>query len=214
MKSSDHPWDAIYKTEGRFFPEPFPRFNEVVQLFKDHNCSKILDLGCGSGRHLVQLAKEGFKAIGLDISPSALNLTQEWVDKEDLEVDLVLADMREPLPFQDGSFKGLLSTQVIHHARIAGVRNAIRETWRVLVSGGVAFITVSGHKDEEEFEEIEPGTVVPLTGPEKGLPHHIFSERELRDEFQDFDLMDFSVRAEGKVLAILARKQRDDNPQK
>jgi SAM-dependent methyltransferase len=206
MKSSDHPWDEIFKSEGRFFPEPFPRFNEVVQIFKDHSCSEILDLGCGSGRHLIHLAKEGFKASGLDISPTGIHMTQEWVDGEGLEADLVLADMREPLPFCEGSFTGVLSTQVIHHARIAGVRSAIQEIWRVLVSGGVAFATVSGRKDEGEFEEIEPGTIVPLTGPEKGLPHHIFSEEALKEEFQDFHLLDFSVRAEGKVLAVLVRK--------
>jgi SAM-dependent methyltransferase len=206
MRSNDHPWDEIFKSEGRFYPEPFPRFNEVVQIFKDHGCSEILDLGCGSGRHLIHLAQEGFKAVGLDISPTGLRLTHEWMDEEGLEADLVLADMREPLPFREGSYNGLLSTQVIHHARIAGVRSAIQEIWRVLVSGGVAFITVSGRKDEGELEEIEPGTIVPLTGPEKGLPHHIFSKQELREEFQDFDLMDFSVRAEGKVLAVLVRK--------
>ena len=206
MKSSHHPWDEIFKTEGRFFPEPFPRFNEVVQLFKDHGCSEILDLGCGSGRHLVHFAKEGFRAIGLDISPTGLNLTREWLNGEGLQADLVLADMREPVPFRNDSFDGVLSTQVIHHARIAGVRSAIQEFLRVLDSGGVAFVTVSGRKDEGEFEEIEPGTIVPLSGPEKGLPHHIFSEEELREEFQDFDLVDVSVRAEGKVLAVVARK--------
>lgn len=206
MKSSDHPWDEIFKTEGRFFPEPFPRFNEVVQIFKDRGCSGILDLGCGSGRHLVHLAKEGFKTIGLDFSPTGLHLTRAWMVEEALEADLVLADMREPLPFRDDSFKGVLSTQVIHHARIVGVRSAIREIWRVLVPGGVAFVTVSGRKDEVKSEEIEPDTFVPLTGPEKGLPHHIFSEEALKEEFRGFHLMDVSVRAEGKVLVIVARK--------
>jgi SAM-dependent methyltransferase len=206
MSSTDHPWDKVFKTEGRFFPNPFPRFNEVVQMFKDHGCSEILDLGCGSGRHLVHLVKEGFRTIGLDISPTGLRLTREWADKEGLEADLVLADMREPLPFRDDSFKGVLSTQVIHHSRIVGVRRAIQEIWRVLASEGVAFVTVSGRKDETESEEIEPGTIVPLTGPEKGLPHHIFSEETLKEEFRAFHLMDFSVRAEGKVLVIVARK--------
>jgi SAM-dependent methyltransferase len=206
MNSTDHPWDKIFQAEGRFFPEPFPRFNEVVQIFKDHGCSHILDLGCGSGRHLVHLAMEGFMTFGLDISPTGLHLTREWVSAEALEVDLVCADFRQALPYRDSSFSGVLSTQVIHHARFAGVRNAIQEIWRVLVAGGIAFVTVSGRKDEGEFEEIEPGTYVPLTGQEKGLPHYIFSEDKLRAEFHQFELMDFSVRAEGKVLAVFVRK--------
>jgi SAM-dependent methyltransferase len=206
MSRTDHPWEKIFKDRGRFFPEPFPRFNEVVQIFKDNGCSEILDLGCGSGRHLVHLSREGFKTTGLDISPTGLRLTREWMAEEGIKAGLVLGDMREPLPFRDDSFKGVLSTQVIHHDLIAGVRRAIQEIGRVLVSGGVAFVTVSGRKDDLDSEEIEPGTIVPLTGPEKGLPHHIFSKESLKKEFRDFHLLDFSVRADGKVLAMVAKK--------
>jgi len=77
----------------------------------------------------------------------------------------------------------------------------------VLVPGGVAFVTVSGRKDPGvEAEEIEPGTFVHRTGPEAGLAHHIFRAEELRAEFQAFDVWEVSIRAEGAVLAVLARK--------
>jgi hypothetical protein len=97
---------------------------------------------------------------------------------------------------------------VIHHARITAVRLAIREIRRVLVPGGLAFVTVSGRKDAGlSFEEIEPGTFVPMAGPEAGLAHHIFTVEELRLEFEDYQVLDISVRAEGAVLAVLARKR-------
>lgn len=189
------------------FREPFARFDEVVETFRVHGCSIILDLGCGSGRHVVHLAKQGFQSLGLDISATALCLARSWLRREGHGAALVLADVRQPLPFCDGSFDGVLSTQVIHHARIAAVRAAIGEIGRVLAPGGLAFVTVSGRKDAGvEFEEIEPGTFVPMTGPETGLPHHIFSVEELLYEFQDYQVMDVSIRAEGKVLAVLARK--------
>jgi hypothetical protein len=134
-------------------------------------------------------------------------MTQAWLAEEGLAAGIVLADMREPLPFRDGAFEGLLSTQVIHHAPIAAVRGTIREIWRVLASGGMAFVTVSADQDhKEEAREIEPGTFVPLSGPEAGLPHHIFSEEELRSEFQDFYPLETSLRAGGKVLAVMAQK--------
>ena len=66
MTSAEHPWEKIYKKDGRIFPEPFPRFHEVVDLFVEHACSDILDLGCGSGRHTVHLALVNFKTFGLD----------------------------------------------------------------------------------------------------------------------------------------------------
>lgn len=206
MYAEKHPWEIIYKKNGRVFPEPFPRFHEVVDLFVEHGCSEILDLGCGSGRHTVHLAKENFKTFGLDISLTGLGLAQEWLREQGLECRIVLSDFRHPLPFHEGSFSGMFSTQVIHHARIAAIRLAIREIWRVLSSGGVAFVSVAARKDDEEFIEIEPGTIVPLTGSEAGLPHHIFSEEELRMEFRDFKVMDVSLRAEGKVLVITALK--------
>jgi SAM-dependent methyltransferase len=105
-----------------------------VQIFQDRGCSRLLDLGCGSGRHVVHLAKEGFKVHGTDISPTGLRMTRDWLVEEGLVAGVVLADMRRPLPFCDGAFEGLLSTQVIHHAPIAAVRGTIREIWRVLAA--------------------------------------------------------------------------------
>ncbi len=206
MRAENHPWEEIFRKNGRVFPEPFPRFNEVVDLFIGRGCSQILDLGCGSGRHTVHLAKENFKTIGLDISLTGLGLTKGWLCEQGLESRIVQSDFRHPLPFCEGSFTGVFSTQVIHHARIAAVRLAIQEIWRVLSSGGVAFISVAAKKDDGEFDEIEPGTIVPLTGSEAGLPHHIFSEEELRVEFREFQVGDVSLRADGKVLVITARK--------
>jgi hypothetical protein len=57
-----------------------------------------------------------------------------------------------------------------------------------------------------EFEEVEPGTFVPLSGPEAGLTHHIFSVNEVGVEFSRFEILDVSIRAEGAVLAVLAHK--------
>jgi SAM-dependent methyltransferase len=207
MNASDHPWEQIYKRDGRVYPEVFPRFAEVVETFRARGCQVVLDLGCGSGRHVVHLAKYGFRPVGVDISATALHLTQSWLGEGGHEAGLALADTRQPLPFRDGSFQGALSTQVIHHARLAEVRLAIGEILRVLVPGGIAFVTVSGRKDRGiEFEATEPGTFVPLSGPEAGLPHHIFSTDELRAEFYAYEILDVSVRAEGAVLAVLARK--------
>ena len=207
MDHKPHPWGAIYCRDGRVFPEPFSRFTEVIQVFRSHDCRLILDLGCGNGRHVVHLAKRGFKVIGVDISPTALSLTSAWLREEGYHAGLALADTRQPLPFHGGSLDAVLSTQVIHHALVEGVRVAIGEIWRILAPGGLAFVTVSGRRDGGvEFEEVEPGTFAPLSGPEAGLSHHIFSVSELEAEFSHFESLDVSVRAEGAVLAVLACK--------
>jgi SAM-dependent methyltransferase len=206
MSADDHPWEKIYRKDGRVFLEPFPMFSEAVDLFTRHGCTEILDLGCGSGRHCVHLAKAGFNASGLDISLTGLGMTREWLRAEGLTNVIVQADFRQPLPFRDGSFSGVFSTQVIHHARIAAVRLAIGEIQRVLLSSGVAYISVAASRDEGECIEIEPGTIVPQTGSEAGLPHHIFSEEALRREFQGVTILNVFLRAEGRVRIITLKK--------
>ncbi len=203
----DHPWEQIYQKGWRGEENPFPRFYEVVSIFKDFSCSQVLDLGCGSGRHLIHLAREGFRVVGMDFSPTALRLTREWGLKEQSEASVALADMRIPLPFKDNSFDAVFSTQVIHHARLDVVRRTIQEIFRVLVIGGLAFITVSARKDDLEHIEIESNTYIPRTGPEKGIPHHIFTEEDFKLELRAFHILEVSLRAEGKVLAVLAQKK-------
>jgi SAM-dependent methyltransferase len=209
MVEMDHAWEKIYRAEGRVFGEPFPRFYDTVRTFKDYDCSTIFDLGCGNGRHVVHLAKEGFAATGLDISPTGLGLAQAWLEEEGLQASLVQADMRNPLPIKDESFDGLLSTQVIHHALLAEVRKTIGEIWRILVPGGMAFVTVAGRiHDDTEYAEIEPGTYLPQTGSEAGLPHHIFNRGTLREAFGAFRVKNVHLRDGGNVVTILAQKIR------
>lgn len=205
--SPDQPvWDQIFQKEGRVFLEPFERFDELAAAFKQHGSTRILDLGCGSGRHLVGLARQGFKPVGLDNAPSGLSLARQWLEQEYLSALLILADMRRPLPFGDETFDGLISTQVIHHALLATVIGTAHEIARVLKPGGVLFVTVPvGKKSAGRSEEIEPNTFVPITGLEVGLPHHIFKPGELRDLFPNFQALDLSVRGK-KVIALLAVK--------
>jgi len=207
MRSANHPWEQIHRNKEWSSKDPFFRFFEVVNSFKEHGCERILDLGCGNGRHLIQLLKEGFDVIGLDISLSALLLVKEWAQEEKLKSKVINADMRTAFPLGDGVFDGVFSTQVIHHARIADIRRTIGEILRVLRTGGLTFITVSARVDKGiRHQSIEAGTYIPLSGSEKGLPHHIFNEEEIRVEFKQFQIEDLSLRAGGKILAVLARK--------
>lgn len=203
-KDSEHPWDRIFKREGRVFVDPYPRFTELIEVYKKHDSRSILDLGCGSGRHVVGLAAEGFRVVGCDISTAGLRLAFQWLDKEGLVARLVQADMRANLPFRDGVFDGLLSTQVIHHALRIEVLSTIEEIKRVIAPGGIGFVTVAAKIHEDQvYHRIEPGTYVPQSGSEAGLPHHIFSKEEFIEAFSDTRIIEISLRAEGKVRALL-----------
>lgn len=209
MDEREHPWELVFRNEGRVFLEPLPAFEEVAAEFSRNQCRHILDLGCGTGRHVVALQKRGFTVTGLDISISGLSQTRDWVKAENLTAGLVNADTRRFFPFKSGSFDGVISTQVIHHAFLEQVRLTISEIYRVMARDAVAFISVAGRLPEEKLTEyeVEPGTIIPHDGREKGLPHHLFTLDEARSEFGVFHISEIGYRDEGKVLAMWLKKE-------
>jgi tRNA G46 methylase TrmB len=68
VSGSRNAWDEIFASEGRFFVEPHQDMPGIVQLLRDRGASTILDLGSGTGRHVVYLAGHNFDVCGLDCS--------------------------------------------------------------------------------------------------------------------------------------------------
>jgi len=56
---------------------------------------KILDIGCGTGRHSRELAKRGYKVTGVDLSESQIRRAKELASEEGLEIDFSIRDARE-----------------------------------------------------------------------------------------------------------------------
>ena len=201
--SDVQPWDEIFRREGRVYEAPALIMPEIADRLRRQGCRRVIDLGCGSGRHVVYLAQQGFHVTGLDNSPTALRLTREWAAADGVDASLVRADMRRPLPLASSTFDALVTTQVIHHTFLATVRRTAAEIGRVVRPGGMLFVTVPLVPDPEDvFEAIEAGTLVPVTGSEKGLPHHFFTPDELRSILPDFRFLEERILGE-RILALL-----------
>lgn len=154
----------------------------------------VLDLGCGTGRHIVYLARCGFSVFGLDNSHQGLKITRQWLCEEGLKANLRSQSMTRKFPYKNSFFDAILSFQVIHHAKFASIQRIVRETKRVLKKNGLLFITVPSKKNQAtSYTQLEPNTFIPLDGPEKGLPHHYFTPEELREVFKDFNITDIHL---------------------
>lgn len=189
-------WEKAF-AKGQFIDQPIhPELPKYSKKFESHGVKRILDLGCGSGRHTVFLAKSGFEVFGLDIAPTGLCATIEKLAKEGLSAHVTLSDM-QVLPYDDAFFDTVISVSVIHHNRLQDIQETVSEIWRVLRPQGLVWVTVPIPKDHPSKRgvEIEPGTFVPSAGCEKGLPHHLFTEKELVELFNRFSILDLHVHA-------------------
>ena len=203
-------WEKIFQRDGYVFPEPRPQVTRFAETLLERGLASVLDLGCGTGRHVVHMAQKGLHVSGLDNAPTALKLAREWLGREHLAANLALADMRHPLPFKSDSFDAVLSTQVIHHAMLATVLGTAREIERIVRKDGLILISVPTRQaiaeDAPEHDEIEPNTFVPTSGTEQGLPHHLFTPDEFRNIFPHFQVLDLQV-FDNRVIVLRAIKK-------
>ena len=125
---------------GEEYLELYPHRDEeeaerAVRLYREAAAPNgpVLDLACGAGRHLRELARTGIPAVGLDLSRALLNEARA----ADPDAKLVRGDMRR-LPFADGAFAGLTSffTSFGYFAARTDDRQVAHEMRRVLRRGG------------------------------------------------------------------------------
>ncbi len=194
MVEAPNPWNEIFREKGAFFTEPHEDIPSIAGLLEIKGATNVLDLGCGSGRHVMYFARYGFSVFGLDSSQQGIEITRRTLKQANLRADLRLQGMTERLPYEDALFDAVIAVQVIHHAKVATIISIVAEITRVLKQDGFVFVTVPRLQNQAEtFQEIEPGTFVPMDGPEKGLPHHYFTPEELREIFFEYSITDIHV---------------------
>lgn len=201
-------WNEVFKKEGKFFIEPQEDMAKIVNIFKKKGVKRVLDLGCGSGRHIVYLAKNGFDAYGIDIAEEGIKIARNWLKDEKLRANLKVGSMYKNLPYKDNFFDAIISIWALHHERLNNVRKAIKESERILKPNGLVFITLFKRNlkssppnkiikkrkyQKADYMVIEPSTYIPLEGHEKGLPHFLFNKFIIKKEFHNFKIKDIWV---------------------
>ncbi len=191
-------WNDIFSEKGKVFLNPHPDMERISVLFKKKKIQRILDLGCGTGRHILFFAKKGLDVYGLDGSPKGIKIAREWLTEEGEEAEFECSRIEHPFPYADRFFDAIISIQVIHHNFINDILKTVKEIERVLKRNGIIFITIpylNGNptSDEWQLKKVENGTFIPQAGKEKGIPHHFFSLEEIKKIFNAFELLEMYI---------------------
>lgn len=100
----------------------------------------LLEAGCGIGRWVIPLSKEGFDVTGIEIEQEAVDTLNQHFKADNLAV--VQGDIFD-MPFEDGTFDHVISLGVLEHFEDKAVqRKAIQEHMRVMKDDGRFLITV------------------------------------------------------------------------
>ena len=107
---------------------------------------KIVDIGCGTGRHSIELTKRGYKVIGIDLSESQLECAKEKAEAINLQIDFQKHDARN-LPFKnefdlaimlcEGGFS-LMETDEMNFEILKNVSESLRQSSKLI------FTTLNG----------------------------------------------------------------------
>lgn len=108
--------------------------------------TSILDIGCGTGRHSIELAKRGYKVVGVDLSESMLQRAKQKAGEQNLQIFFEKHDARK-LPYLnqfdlvimlcEGGFS-LMETDEMNFKILQNAANALK------TKGKLIFTTLNG----------------------------------------------------------------------
>jgi SAM-dependent methyltransferase len=122
---------------------------EVDFIEREFNFNKegrILDIGCGTGRHSLELARRGYSVTGIDLAPDMIGKAKTLAQKENLIIDFQVRDARDfnfresfdiAIMICEGAFP-LMETDEMNFAILQNANRSLRK------GGKLIFTTLNG----------------------------------------------------------------------
>ena len=160
----------------------------VDKLVGDVAAKRVLDLGCGAGPYSLWFSERGAQVSGLDLSATMISLARQKADERGLQLDLQVADIRDPIPFNDNEFDLVFTATALHYVEDIG--SLFREVARLTKLGGELVASV--------LHPMSTAYFAPANEHDQQEPRY-FGEplRSIETPWVDYD----EVAAEGRRLA-------------
>jgi ubiquinone/menaquinone biosynthesis C-methylase UbiE len=155
--------------------------------------SRILDLGCGSGRDAKYLIEHGFEVVGIDFSEELLKIARKNAPRAEFHV----MDF-EDLQFENETFDAVTAGASIIHLPKENLKDVLRKIHKVLKPGGLFFGTF--RVGEGERYSIERRGNADLE-----RFYSYFKPSELKKLFEDLSFNKISIDQNDAWMALYAK---------
>lgn len=145
-------YEELFENYGRKYDEEtfsqgaMGECDFIEEEIEQVESSRILDIGCGTGRHAIELSKRGYSVTGIDLSESLLERARSKAKDEGLEIDFQKQDARAlgftqefdlVIMICEGAFP-LMETDEMNYQILQNATEALKE------KGKIIFTTLNG----------------------------------------------------------------------
>jgi SAM-dependent methyltransferase len=140
VSTPDH-WDRYWQERRDSIGEVYSNDDRVLEQLKDLSLAgqRVLEVGAGSGRDSLELARRGARICVLDYVQSSFNVIRAIARERGLDVTCVCADAT-CMPFREGSFALVFHQGLLEHFR--DPMPLLVENFRVTAPGGHCLVDV------------------------------------------------------------------------
>lgn len=143
-------WIGLYHNPRHLLQHP----SEVVIRWRHAHLAKpvnskdrLLDIGCGGGRHTFYLANEGFSVSAIDIADSAINNILQRAADSDVGIHAQVAAADALDNFAAASFAGAVCYGVYTYMDEAAILRSLAQIHRLLKPGGTLLLVARARTD-------------------------------------------------------------------
>lgn len=199
-------WQSTYAQHPLMYGrQPSAPARYAVEAFRTAGARTVLELGAGHGRDTLHFAHEGFTVHATDFSPIGLAQLIAAAEESGVadRVTTTVHDVREPLPFRDGSVDAVFAHMLLCMAlSTEQIRKAVDEIARVLRPGGLLVYTARHTGDAHYATGISHGDGIYEHG---GFAVHFFDRGLVETLAEGWRLREVHAFEEGELPRRLWR---------
>jgi SAM-dependent methyltransferase len=156
----EHYGDWVQGTESALFGKlPDAKVMAVAATLGDAKAAPVLDLGAGTGRNSLPLARAGHPTTALELVPGMVEEMRLVAAEEGLPVEAVVGDLFSGFAPRRAHYRLIVASELVSHFRnVEEVRYAYEKFADALVPGGLvlvnAFLPLEGYRPDATVQQI------------------------------------------------------------